>query len=52
METHLLVFPLGGCYFYKLLILDTVGVPFFIYTEVLHWPQETLRLVDFNSYRS
>lgn len=28
-KAHLLVFlVLGGCYFFKLLILDTVGVPF------------------------
>lgn len=52
MESSFVSFPTWRLLFFKLLILDTVGVPFFIYTEALHWPQESLRLVDFNSYRS
>lgn len=51
-KTHLFIFPLGGGYFFKLLILDTVGVPLFIHPKALHWPQESPRLVAFNSYRS
>lgn len=52
MESSFVSFPTWRLLFFKLLILDTVGVPFFIHTEALHWPQESLRLVDFNSYRS
>lgn len=51
MENLFVSFFIWRLLFFKLLILDIVGVFFFIYIEVIYWFQELLRLVDFNSYR-